>query len=66
MWHIRVDNEIENSKAKFACGIGKLPEGDKYVFEVEQKQLNPVHNFTEDQAIRPPIETIIPIHSSPL
>lgn len=34
--HLRIDNEIENSKRKMACGIGPvLPEGDKYVFEGE-------------------------------
>lgn len=32
MIHIRVDDEILNSKRKFACGIGpELPEGDMYV-----------------------------------
>lgn len=32
MFHIRVDDEIENSKRRFACGIGPaLPEGDKWV-----------------------------------
>lgn len=31
MIHIRIDNEIENSKRQFACGIGpELPPGDKY------------------------------------
>ena len=36
MIHIRIDNEVENSKRKFACGIGpELPEGDKYFFQGE-------------------------------
>ena len=34
--HIRIDHEIENSKRKFACGIGPdLPTGDQYYFEDE-------------------------------
>lgn len=37
MIHIRVDDEVENSKRRFACGIGPaLPEGDVYFFEVER------------------------------
>jgi len=36
MIHIRVDNEPENSKRRFACGIGPdLPPGDIYWFEGE-------------------------------
>lgn len=36
MIHIRIDDEAENSKRKFACGVGpELPEGDKYFFEVD-------------------------------
>lgn len=36
MIHIRVDDEIENSKRRFACGIGpELPTGDKYYFSSE-------------------------------
>ena len=36
MIHIRIDDEIENSKRKFACGLGPdLPEGDKYFFASE-------------------------------
>lgn len=36
MIHIRIDNEIENSKRRFACGIGPdLPVGDVYYFESE-------------------------------
>lgn len=36
MTHIRVDNESENSKRKFACGIGPdLPPDDVYFFEAE-------------------------------
>ena len=36
MIHIRIDSEIENSKRRFACGIGPdLPEGDTYWFENE-------------------------------
>lgn len=31
MIHIRIDDVIENSKRKFACGIGpELPPGDTY------------------------------------
>lgn len=36
MIHIRVDDEIENSKRRFACGLGpELPPGDVYYFEEE-------------------------------
>lgn len=36
MIHIRIDTEDENSKRKFACGIGpKLPQGDVYFFPFE-------------------------------
>jgi hypothetical protein len=36
--HIRIDNEAENSKRRFACGIGPaLPEGDTYFFEGEEQ-----------------------------
>jgi hypothetical protein len=36
MIHIRIDNERENSRRKFACGIGpELPPGDVYFFEGE-------------------------------
>lgn len=36
MFHIRVDDEIENSKRRFACGIGPdLPSGDMYFFQSE-------------------------------
>lgn len=36
MIHIRVDDEFENSKRKFACGIGPdLPEGDSWYFASE-------------------------------
>lgn len=36
MRHIRVDNEVENSKRRFVCGIGpELPLGDDYVFDSE-------------------------------
>lgn len=39
MIHIRIDNETENSKRKFACGIGPgLPPGDIYYFENEQQR----------------------------
>lgn len=38
MKHIRIDNETENSKRKFACGIGpELPAGDVYWFEGERQ-----------------------------
>lgn len=34
MIHILIDDEIENSKRKFACGIGpELPTGDLYYYE---------------------------------
>ena len=36
MIHIRIDHERENSKRRFACGLGpELPEGDTYFFESE-------------------------------
>ena len=36
MIHIRIDNEPENSKRRFACGIGpELPPGDVYYFQAE-------------------------------
>lgn len=36
MIHIRVDDLDENSKRKFACGIGpELPSGDTYYYEAE-------------------------------
>lgn len=36
MIHIRIDDEIENSKRQFACGIGpQLPQGDTYFFSSE-------------------------------
>jgi hypothetical protein len=36
MRHIRIDNEHENSKARFTCGIGwPLPDGDSYINESE-------------------------------
>lgn len=36
MTHIRIDDEAENSKRKFACGIGpELPPGDQWVGEGE-------------------------------
>jgi hypothetical protein len=36
MIHIRIDDERENSKRRFACGIGPdLPEGDVYFFQAE-------------------------------
>jgi hypothetical protein len=36
MIHIRVDNHPENSRRRFACGLGPdLPEGDTYWFESE-------------------------------
>lgn len=38
MIHIRIDDEIENSKRKFACGIGpQLPPGDTYFFASESR-----------------------------
>lgn len=40
MIHIRVDNEAENSKRRFACGIGpELPAGDTYFFDGEASAL---------------------------
>jgi hypothetical protein len=36
MIHIRIDDYPENSKRKFACGIGpELPAGDTYFFAAE-------------------------------
>jgi hypothetical protein len=36
MIHIRIDDEKENSKRKFACGLGpELPPGDIYFFPSE-------------------------------
>lgn len=36
MRHIRIDNETENSKRVFACGVGRaLPDGDTYVHDHE-------------------------------
>lgn len=36
MMHLRVDDEIENSKRRFACGIGpELPPGDMWVGDGE-------------------------------
>lgn len=36
MIHIRIDDEPDNSKRKFACGIGpELPPGDQYFFATE-------------------------------
>lgn len=38
MIHIRIDDESENSKRRFACGIGpQLPVGDTYFFASEQR-----------------------------
>ena len=32
MIHLRIDDEVENSKRKFACGIGpELPPGDQWM-----------------------------------
>jgi hypothetical protein len=40
MIHIRVDNSPDNSKRKFACGLGpELPTGDTYFFGGEQRSL---------------------------
>lgn len=37
MKHIRIDDEAENSKRRFACGIGpELPPGDQYYFAGER------------------------------
>lgn len=36
MMHVRVDDEIENAKRRFRCGLGPdLPPGDKYWFAGE-------------------------------
>lgn len=36
MIHIRLDDDLPNDKAMFACGLrGRLPEGDKYFFAGE-------------------------------
>ena len=41
MIHIRVDDEVENSRRRFACGIGPdLPPGDKYFFASEAVAAN--------------------------
>jgi hypothetical protein len=40
MIHIRIDNERENNRRKFACGLGpELPPGDTYFFESELRAL---------------------------
>jgi hypothetical protein len=34
--HIRIDDEMENAKRKFQCGLGpELPPGDTYFYETE-------------------------------
>ncbi len=39
MIHIRVDDEPENSKRRFACGIGPdLPPGDVYYYLGEERR----------------------------
>lgn len=39
MIHIRIDDDPENAKRKFACGIGpELPAGDFYYFEGEARR----------------------------
>lgn len=36
MIHVRIDDERENSKRRFACGLGpELPAGDTYYFAGE-------------------------------
>ena len=36
MTHLRIDDQVENSRRKFACGLGPdLPEGDQWVFKGE-------------------------------
>jgi hypothetical protein len=36
MIHIRIDDEIDNSRRRFACGAGPaLPDGDIYFFAAE-------------------------------
>ena len=36
MIHIRIDEELENAKRKFQCGLGPgLPTGDTYYYETE-------------------------------
>lgn len=38
MIHIRIDTERENSRRRFACGIGpELPPGDVYFFASESR-----------------------------
>lgn len=40
MIHIRIDDEIENSKRRFECGIGpELPTGDKWVYRNELEHM---------------------------
>ncbi len=39
MIHIRIDDEVENARAQFACGIGwPLPTGDVYYFQAEARR----------------------------
>lgn len=43
MIHIRTDDEAENSKRRFACGLGpELPPGDTYFFNGEVAALHRV------------------------
>lgn len=36
MIHVRIDTEVDNSRRRFACGIGpELPPGDVYFFAGE-------------------------------
>ena len=40
MIHIRIDDEPDNSKRRFECGIGpQLPPGDRWVFVGEHPHL---------------------------
>lgn len=63
MIHIRIDSEAENSKRKFACGIGpELPPGDQYYFEGESAALRradcPGCNPAGQQRIGTPISQL--------
>lgn len=55
MTHIRIDNEINNSQRKFACGIGPaIPEGDTYVSVSESS----LHDTVDCPGCRPQTHTL--------
>ncbi len=54
MIHIRIDNETENSKRRFACGIGPtLPEGDVYFFASEDLRRVAAHIIVRGKEVCP-------------